>query len=165
MSDLECAVLEAVADSLLLREPGTRVALSDSTKSGPSSLEGVRRDLQGIVGVDSSTVANFVAVSRRRVATCRRFPAGTPLVIVTDGAFASLPGVFDEHWRAFLNAFPQTRGIASVSSIGFSDDQRQALLSLTYLCGRLCGYGSLVLVERGADGRWRVRTSRILAVS
>lgn len=47
-------------------------------------------------------------------------------------------------------------GRLMVSRVGFDRGGSRALVTVNYNCGDLCGEGSLLVMERGPDGRWRV---------
>ena len=46
-----------------------------------------------------------------------------------------------------------------VSRVGFDRGGSRALVMVGYNCGDLCAEGSLLLLERGVDGRWRITST------
>ena len=58
-------------------------------------------------------------------------------------------------WDNFWERYPGSSGLISFTSIGWSDDQREAVFSVRMACGELCGYRDLV-VMRWIGRKWRV---------
>lgn len=57
--------------------------------------------------------------------------------------------------KSFEQLFPGARGIISLSPVGFDERMDQAIVSTSYVCGGVCGNGSVyVLTKRW--GRWEV---------
>jgi len=55
----------------------------------------------------------------------------------------------------------EVQGTVSVSRVGFNRDRTEALVYRSYICGGLCGYGSVLFLKR-ADNRWKVETKATL---
>jgi hypothetical protein len=60
-----------------------------------------------------------------------------------------------KEWAAFRRRHGLSNTVVELSRIGFDAAGSQALLSITYNCGMLCGGGAFILVERQTDG-WHV---------
>jgi hypothetical protein len=93
-----------------------------------------------------------------------------PVAFASEATLDSLPsgaaaGDADVFWRAFYQRFPGARGLVSFSRVGFNAARTQAVVSVSRGCGGLCGTGTLVLLARNPDGRWRVVGSVLMWVS
>jgi hypothetical protein len=56
-------------------------------------------------------------------------------------------------WEEFYRRYPESRGFATFSRVGFNDDKTQALVYQAYSCGGLCGGGGYVLLVK-VNGVW-----------
>lgn len=171
----ECAVVAVALDSLFIHEGATRLFLRDS-----ASVEGIwlgEPDTGSHIPLDralaqaSTTpdwirdslglapgVARSFAARNASHAACAAPPTRVPVVRVSR---KNLREIRDRtHWyrdgAPVDGTSPYSPGLIHVSRVGFSDDGRQAMLTLGHGCGPLCGGGWLVVLERGDDGRWRV---------
>jgi hypothetical protein len=54
-----------------------------------------------------------------------------------------------------------SHGRLTVSRVGFDRGGKRALVTLHYWCGARCAEGAMLVMERGADGRWR-HTSTVM---
>ena len=67
-------------------------------------------------------------------------------------------------WKEFYKRFPAAPGMLTLSRVGFSHDQRRALLYYGNHYGGLGGEGFLVLMEWDGD-RWTIQKERMVWVS
>ena len=95
------------------------------------------------------------------------------VVLASAATLDSLPTGFDpadgeepmRFWRAFYRRFPGSVGLVTFSRVGFNAARTQAVVSVTRMCGGLCGTGEVVLLDRDPAGRWRVVRSDMLWIS
>ena len=71
--------------------------------------------------------------------------------------------VFDEiqlkkgsRWTDFEDKYPGARGFVAFSRVGFNADGDEAIASMGYRCGDLCGAGGLYILVK-EDGNWKVQ--------
>ena len=155
---LERQVQAAVVDSLFVHDTTRRVAIGDSTVSGGSHFvsEDYQSALRMLGAMPAGLRSDFDSVRGRRV------PVGVlalrrPVVLVNAAARAALRAKRDPraYWAEFYRRFPGSPGYIEVSRVGFSRDQRTALVLVEYGCGGLCGGTLYVLLQRSATG-WRI---------
>lgn len=71
----------------------------------------------------------------------------------------------DKHgWKSFNQLFPGATGIISFSHPGFDRKLDQAIVFAAFVCGGLCG-GGTVYVLRKVHGRWKVVSTAVVWVS
>ena len=58
-------------------------------------------------------------------------------------------------WEEFYKTYPASGGFISFSQVGFNPERSQALVYFEHWCGRLCGSGIYLLLERSEEG-WKV---------
>jgi hypothetical protein len=64
-------------------------------------------------------------------------------------------------WAKFEAKYPEARGFILFSRVGFDADVDQALVSMGFRCGDLCGAGGLYLLVK-EDGNWKVQEELIV---
>jgi hypothetical protein len=64
-------------------------------------------------------------------------------------------------WTRFQEAYPEAEGIVFFSRVGFGANGDDALVTMGYRCGDLCGAGGLYLLAR-EDGGWQVQDALII---
>jgi hypothetical protein len=71
--------------------------------------------------------------------------------------------VFDEillkkgsRWTDFEAKYPGASGFVTFSRVGFNADGDEAIASMGYRCGDLCGAGGLYILVK-EDGSWKVQ--------
>lgn len=165
-----CGAIAAAIDSLvLLHRPEPRIVLWHETQPvrERTMFAGQWRIMREMPGLDPSTWASFVRHNQRAEPACGTLPLPNPVQhrsVATDRG--RLEGVDAEtYWRRFRELYPGAAGSVSTSGVGVSRDGRQALLLIDHGCGSLCGSGHIVLLERDAAGRWRIRAAHMTWVS
>lgn len=58
-------------------------------------------------------------------------------------------------WKKFYEAYPDSSGFWSFSTIGFNSSKTEAVVYVAHNCGVLCGRGTLFRLSKNA-GQWRV---------
>jgi hypothetical protein len=67
-------------------------------------------------------------------------------------------------WRVAQAVDPTAiDGTLTFSRVGFDRGGRRALVAVGYTCGAKCGRGTMLVMERGADRRWRP-TSTVMSM-
>jgi hypothetical protein len=61
-------------------------------------------------------------------------------------------------WEKFYQKYPETRGYATFSRVGFNADKTQALVYQAHSCGGLCGGGTYRLLIK-TNGVWTIKGS------
>ncbi len=72
--------------------------------------------------------------------------------------------VQENGWVKFHKKYPKAKGIISFSRIGFNQEHTQALVSVSFGCGFLCGEGNFILLQK-ANGKWTIQNKIGLWVS
>lgn len=58
-------------------------------------------------------------------------------------------------WEIFYKKYPNSRGIVSVSRIGFNGEKNQALVYFEHWCLSLCGTGNYIVLKK-ENGNWKI---------
>ena len=117
-------------------------------------LDSVARQAAMIVVADSGP---FLP-SRARLQTLRAVRPRLPVRALADAEVAPKKGE-DDYWTRFEEKYPEAYGWYAVSQI-ILVDANHATLIYSHYCGRLCGEGGPVELERRGD-RWVVTSIRI----
>lgn len=72
--------------------------------------------------------------------------------------------VQENGWVKFHKKYPKAKGIVSFSRIGFNQENTQALVSVSFGCGFLCGEGNFILLQK-ENGKWTIQNKIGLWVS
>jgi hypothetical protein len=164
-------VYTAVLDTLFAEpdiRPGSTLVLGDSTSDSVymanrmvfrrSTDVGFVAELFRDFGyVDKTAVSSFEDRHQRQAGIPEVFPSRANVVRVFKQSLDSLPDGNKAHWRAFYEKYPGSAGLVSFSPIGYSRNGDVAIVMVDHVCGRLCGRGYLVGLQR-KDGRWHVAT-------
>ena len=101
----------------------------------------------------AETVDDLRAKNNEAHAFTRRFDIKRRYVLVSE---KEIEDIFKEGggwWEEFYRRYPESRGFATFSRVGFNDDKTQALVYQAYSCGGLCGGGGYVLLVK-VNGVW-----------
>jgi len=173
---IDCAIVAAALDSLY-GEPNTRLLLLRDSASAQFTTDSAGefrridvvlasargRGWRDSLGLDRSTIADFARRNSTPGLACSAPPSRYNVWILHQGDPISVKGSIDaSRPTRFDPAYP---GIIFVSRAGLSADRRQALLTVSNICGGLCGAGFVVVLHRDGDGRWRITRAEELWVS
>jgi hypothetical protein len=105
----------------------------------------------------AETVNDLKAKNKDHPQFTRRFNITRPYVLVSEQELESL---FSKHgiggWEKFYEKYPESRGYATFSRIGFNPEKTQALVYRGHSCGGLCGGGSYILLVK-INGAWTIK--------
>ena len=99
------------------------------------------------------TVDDLRAKNKETHAFTRRFDIKRRYVLVSE---KEIEDIFKEGggwWEEFYRRYPESRGFATFSRVGFNADKTQALVYQAHSCGGLCGGGGYVLLVK-VNGVW-----------
>lgn len=166
---VEDTVWAAALDSLYVDARTRQLVVFDRT-GGTTSNERMAESFgfaAGSMGAEPGTVDDFRARNREPRAVGPLPRTRVPVVLVDSATIATLPDSVDLHpnepmqfWRAFHARYPDSSGLITLSRVGFNAARTQALLNVDRGCGGLCGDGTVILLTRSAEGRWRVTATR-----
>jgi hypothetical protein len=167
------AVYRTVLDAVypIRKKEESRIVLSEVTASGcthviacnPASLDSLRT----IKGIDSSTIANFregnsqaslIALDVGYRGDIARLPAGELEFLEEQAAIYEGPLRFAVDyadrplWRMVTKAYPDARGLVSLSRVGFDSGNTEALVESTHMEKR--GGGNELFLLRKQNGTW-----------
>jgi hypothetical protein len=107
----------------------------------------------------AETVDDLQAKNKESHKFERRFDIGRPYLLISE---KELEDIFQEGggggWDEFFQKYPQARGFATFSRVGFNQEKTQALVYQAHSCGGLCGGGSYVLLVK-SNGVWTSKGS------
>jgi hypothetical protein len=115
--------------------------------------------------VRTETVENFLVKSCSTGHLSRTFPTDLPR------SFVASANVRFEGWPiqkngppSFEKLFPGAGGVISLSRVGFDSGQDEAMVSVSFVCGGLCGEGWHYILKK-RRGKWEVAAKRMIWVS
>lgn len=65
-------------------------------------------------------------------------------------------GDSNNDWIQFYNTHPSTNGFNMFSAVAYNADKTKALVETGYVCGPLCGLGTLIYLEK-VNGLWVIK--------
>jgi hypothetical protein len=148
ITEIGTAYLERVPDHVMLLETRTRYGGWDGSTGG---AVGYGAPADGWpVDVTEPLAARNEAVFR----VDSLGPIPPTVQLVSPEAVRSALGR-RSNWSKFARRFPSAFGVASISAPGFSKDGSRAGVVVSVYCGRLFGWGELLVLEPSANG-WRI---------
>jgi len=114
------------------------------------------------VDLDSTMVRDYDRKNQARCALDSLTLAANGLVYFRYREY--LAAVGNLFWTRFREDFPNFRGFARISRVGFNADRTLALLYCEKSCGGLCAEGQF-MVFRLVEGNWQLLIRRSLWVS
>lgn len=158
----EAAVYVAVIDQALADSAAPFIVIDE--QSSPSHVEDAEQ-LRGMVaGVDSAFPAEAFADFARR----NRVRVMLPRILETHASVRSFSpealfvpnGNLRAEYDTFRERYAPVTAYHTLSRPGFDAAHRRAVVVTGSHCGALCGHGQVLLLERSADGGWRVVARR-----
>jgi hypothetical protein len=176
---VECAALSAVLDSMTPVPSGARLVLAESTAvvvvadsaiTATWSLAEYLRPSGPLAWVyDSlklspSTIKSFRTRNRHAATPCKALATRGNTAVLPDSIVRSMVQSSLPEGVGYLR-FPDSTRYVFASRVGISGDQREALLTFSYLCGRLCLTNMVVVLSRIGDEPWKIKYSILAGVS
>ena len=179
---LECQVTAVVLDTLVRELQVSAIALEESTFVEPT-IVGKAMDIERVdsalvtdsatsrwltdtLGLESSTISDFVHVNVPRSASCTTLTTRVPSFTFRLADYRTLRvgrhNYFD--WKTFRALHPGALVIGA-SRVGFSADGRKALVTVRISSGVMCASGWIFSLARDDRGEWRVRGRYMLWVT
>jgi hypothetical protein len=120
-------------------------------------------------GVDSllrpDTIRDFADKSCTGGRLSQTFHTDLPRIFVDVETYFSAHSPKDKNGKELLMMdFPPGIGVISFSRVGLDSSLNEAIVSVSYVCGGLCGTGSRYVLRK-TRGSWRVVSKRIVWVS
>lgn len=103
--------------------------------------------------LSSETVDDLRAKNEETHTFKRRFDIKRKYILVSEKEIDDIFKKGGGWWEEFYRRYPETRGFATFSRVGFNDDKTQALVYQAHSCGGLCGGGAYVLLVK-INGVW-----------
>lgn len=120
--------------------------------------------------LSDETIAGYESARRAEVELKPKLDIPFKYLLMTDKRLSDLipdRNDYDRssgYWKEFYEVYPKSAGYNSFSRVGFDKTKRQALVYFVNWCGRLCGTGSYLLIEKGQNG-WEVKESAGIWIS
>ena len=168
LTDEQLAIYRVVLNNYMKDSHGT---LNLSNRTYPLELAGPLFDKECVEGIKLEVGDNSVPV----VHAFSSAPALSPNVVLVDPKKQEAkvkqndpqnlikkaiderePVTNDQLDKSVELAF--TTGLFSLSEIIFDKGHRHAIVSYSFVCGRLCGHGNMLILERNGE-RWKVKTT------
>jgi hypothetical protein len=165
VASIEGAIYSAVLDSLFDHswpEPlvvQNRTLVADFANVGSAAL------LAEIEDVAPELVSNFREKGAERTPIAALPGAPVTVLLVSETELETIFRDGSDGWDEFRRRYPGARGFVGFTRVGFSADSTQALVSVEWRCGSLCGVGHLGFLVRQGGDEWRIREFRLLWIS
>lgn len=181
----EAAIYTEVLNGMLGQAPGQVILVANVTRSLCSvaaCADRYRQRIRDVPEVILSSMENFLSVRDRRLFLRPDFTAQSDLIssystrsdvaLIGDSAMRYLEkearfspaayvagqGADSRYWEKIHEAYPNARGLISLSAVGFSPRHRQALVEVTR--ADINGFEpSHIFVLNNVAGEWRIVTS------
>ena len=130
-------------------------------------INGVRQRFRsegaGVIGAE--TIEDSIERSQTAGPTSRTFHTGLPRdFIAPDKVYFDIEPLEKRDAKQFNQLFSGASGIISFSHVGFDSRLNEAIVSVSFVCGGLCGTGHRYILKR-KWGRWKVVNKWIVWVS
>lgn len=130
-------------------------------------INGVRQRLRsvGAGAIGAETIEDFIERSQTAGPTSRTFHTDLPRdFIAPDKIYFDFEPIEKRDAKQFDQLFSGASGIISFSHVGFDSRLNEAIVSVSFVCGGLCGTGHRYILRR-KWGRWEVVNKWIVWVS
>nr|HEV7953993.1 hypothetical protein [Candidatus Acidoferrales bacterium] len=131
-----------------------------------SLADKVYRIFQG--GDDSAlradTIQDFLEKSCTVGRLSQSFHTNSPKTFIAVGSAHFSDLIVSDGSKSFEQLFPGASGIISFSHVGFDPTLHEAIVSVSFVCGGLCGSGQRYVLKK-KRGRWEVVSKLTLWVS
>jgi hypothetical protein len=131
-----------------------------------SLADKVYRILHG--GDDGSLRADTIQAFLEKSCTVGRlsqsFHTDLPKTFTPVGSVHFSDLIVNDGSKSFVQLFPGASGIISFSHVGFDSTLREAIVSVSFVCGGLCGSGHRYVLKK-KRGRWEVVSKLMVWVS
>ena len=137
-------------DTVVLRE---ETDIHDSIREIYVKEENITRLQAFLPTLEASTLSDFFRQNSSNIQLPSKLVEHKQIIILSK---ANEQAIFKEGgWDKFRDKFHGSQGIMTFSRIGYSKERKQALLSYSNYCGRLCGGGGLAYF-RNIEGKWKL---------
>jgi hypothetical protein len=103
----------------------------------------------------ADTIQDFVEKSCTAGRLSQSFHTDSLKTFITVGGVHFSDLIVNDGSRSFEQLFPGASGIISFSHVGFDSTLREAIVSVSFVCGGLCGSGNRYVLKK-KRGRWEV---------
>jgi hypothetical protein len=160
----ESAVYSRVlSDERYVNDCVKAVNIVDQTSGYPSAADDERFSLidgyikERIPELSQATLSNYLSQNRESRHLENHFNLKVKTVLINQKEVES---IFKEHSMDGLGIiferYPGSRGLITLSAVGFNPDMTQALVHVALSCGALCGEGNLFLLRKD-NGVWKIQ--------
>ncbi len=119
---------------------------------------------QEIPNLNEETISGFQTANKEDKKLENNFTTNGRIIFLSEKEESKIFRKNQDGWARFYKKYPKARGIVTFSRVGFNQERTQALVSVSYSCGGLCGQGNFIFLQM-KEGKWAVERSVMLWVS
>jgi len=112
----------------------------------------------------ADTIQGFLEKSCTVGRLSQSFHTDLPKTFTAVGSVHFSDLIVNDGSKSFEQLFPGASGIISFSHVGFDSTLREAIVSVSFVCGGLCGSGHRYVLKK-KRGRWEVVSNLMIWVS
>jgi hypothetical protein len=148
----------AVYSALIQQNPigynlGAFIVVQEQTVA---DLDMFERTLENVDKLPSSLVDSYRSRNAASYTLTLNLDVEQDYVLMPQEEFDKILGRKGARWTDFEARYPGGSGMIVFSRVGFNADGDEALVSMGYRCGDLCGAGGLYLLVK-EEGTWKVQ--------
>jgi hypothetical protein len=148
----------AVYSALIQQNPinfdlGSFIVIRDQTVSGLDQLE---RTLEHVHPLPPELVDSYRSRNVESYALSPSLDLEQDYALMPEEEVKRLFRDGGASWTDFRDSYPEAEGVVLFSRVGFGANEDEALVSMGFRCGDLCGAGGLYLLAK-EEGTWKVR--------
>jgi hypothetical protein len=147
----------AVYSALIRQNPigynlGSSLVIREQTVSDAGMFE---RTLENVHPLPARLVDSYRSRNAASYTLGRNLDVGQDYTLMSQEESNKIVRQGGETWTDFEAKYPGATGLLSFSRVGFNANEDEALASMGFHCGDLCGAGGLYLLVK-EDGTWKV---------
>jgi hypothetical protein len=148
----------AVYSALIRQNPigynlGSFLVVRENTTA---DLDMFERTLENVHKLPSSLVDSYRSRNAASYTLSPNLDIEQDYIMMSQGVFDEILLKKGSRWTDFEAKYPGASGFVLFSRVGFNADGDEAIASMGYRCGDLCGAGGLYILVK-EDGNWKVR--------
>ena len=165
--DGEASIYSLILNERYAADPDKSVVVVDKTFGAPDMERELNRDdLQARLSpLSQATVESYKGKNKEPLRLKGFQNVKAKYLLMTEG---ELKEFFEKDvlsgWESFRQKYPDAVGVVQLSRVGFNPEGTEALVSILYSCGEVCGEGSFILLTKTGSG-WRIAKSVVVVIA
>lgn len=163
----EYAVYAAVLKEAFIGKGTKRLVIERHTSIDDLAHRDPNQMLERLSPLSKQTVEDFKSKNRQSYELKNKFNLQVEINFLTEDDVRELFKKRDgqqDGWKLFRQKYPAAGSIITLSRVGFNAERTQALMFVAHVCGRLCGQGNYILLNKN-EGEWKVEKKSMTWIS